>query len=128
MAGFRDRWLFRPSDGGPRTAVGVQPRVLMTNGLALLEGTLAGLGVSLLPDWLVGEDLAAGRLVDLFPQHDVAAVDAPTGAWLVYPSRSYVPAKVRAFVDFTRRAINDAGVGVRDAPGAGARATERALS
>jgi DNA-binding transcriptional LysR family regulator len=106
MPGFRDRWLFRPGAGGARTAVAVKPRVLMTNGLALLEGTLAGLGVSLLPDWLVGDDLAAGRLVDLFPEHDVAAIDAPTGAWILYPSRSYVPAKVRTFVDFVRRAIN----------------------
>ena len=108
MPEFRERWLFRPSEGGANLAVTIKPRVLMTNGLALREVTLAGLGASLLPDWLVGDDLAAGRLVDLFPRHDVAVVDAPTGAWLVYPSRSYVPAKVRAFIDFVRRAIREA--------------------
>lgn len=107
MPGFRERWLFRPRDGGAQFAVSVKPRMLMTNGLALREVTLGGLGASLLPDWLVSQDLAAGRLVDLFPQHDVAVVDAPTGAWLVYPSRSYVPAKVRAFIDFVRRAIRE---------------------
>jgi len=32
--------------------------------------------------------------------------DAPTGIWLVYPSRSHVPTKVRAFVDFMRKAID----------------------
>ena len=108
MPEFRERWLFRSSEGGAKLAVTIKPRVLMTNGLALREVTLAGLGASLLPDWLVGDDLAAGRLVDLFPRHDVAVVDAPTGAWLVYPSRSYVPAKVRAFIDFVRRAIREA--------------------
>jgi len=92
----------------------VKPRVLMTNGLALREVTLGGLGASLLPDWLVGEDLAAGRLVDLFPRHHVAVGDAPTGAWLVYPSRTYVPAKVRAFIDFVRRAIRESGAGVSE--------------
>jgi DNA-binding transcriptional LysR family regulator len=107
MPGFRDRWLFRPRDSGDQFAVNVKPRVLMTNGLALREVTLGGLGAALLPDWLVGGDLASGRLVDLFPRHDVAVVDAPTGAWLVYPSRSYVPAKVRAFIDFVRRAIRE---------------------
>jgi DNA-binding transcriptional LysR family regulator len=75
---------------------------LLTNGLALRECALAGLGVSLLPDWLIGDDIAAGALVDLYPEHDVAVVDAPTGAWLVYPSRNYVPAKVRAFIDLMR--------------------------
>ena len=102
MPGYRDRWLFRECGGGPKIAVPVNPRVLLTNGLALRECALNGLGVSLLPDWLIGDDVAEGRLVDLYPQHDVAVVDAPTGAWLVYPSRSYVPAKVRAFIDFMR--------------------------
>jgi DNA-binding transcriptional LysR family regulator len=105
MPGFRDRWLFRRSARGPKTAVTITPRVLLTNGLAIRECALAGLGPALLPDWLIGEDLAAGRLVDLYPRHEVAVVDAPTGAWLVYPSRSYVPAKVRAFIDFMRSAI-----------------------
>ena len=114
MPEFRERWLFRPIGGGAKLAVTIKPRVLMTNGLALREVTLAGLGASLLPDWLVGEDLAARRLVDLFPRHDVAVVDAPTGAWLVYPSRSYVPAKVRAFIDFVRRAIRETSSGVND--------------
>jgi DNA-binding transcriptional LysR family regulator len=107
MPGFRERWLFRPIDGGAKLGVDVKPRVLMTNGLALREVTLGGLGASLLPDWLVGDDLAAGRLVDLFPRHHIAVGDAPTGAWIVYPSRSYVPAKVRAFIDFVRRAIRE---------------------
>ena len=102
MPGFRDRWLFRRTGGGSQIAVTVQPRLLLTNGLALRECALAGLGVSLLPDWLIGDDLADGRLVDLYPEHDVAVVDAPTGAWLVYPSRSYVPTKVRAFIELMR--------------------------
>ncbi len=107
MPGFRDRWLFRSLDDGAKVGVNVKPRVLMTNGLALREVTLGGLGASLLPDWLVGEDLAAGQLIDLFPRYHVAVGDAPTGAWLVYPSRTYVPAKVRAFIDFVRRAIRE---------------------
>jgi DNA-binding transcriptional LysR family regulator len=105
MPGFRDRWFFRSSEGGPKTPVAVKPRLTSTNGLALRQCALSGLGASLLPDWLIGDDLADGRLVDLYPKHEVAVVDAPTGAWLVYPSRSYVPAKVRAFIDFMRSAV-----------------------
>jgi DNA-binding transcriptional LysR family regulator len=106
MPGFRDRWLFRPKEGGAKIEVRVKPRLLMTNGLALRDSAISGLGPSLLPDWLIDDDLEAGRLVDLFPAHHAAVVDAPTGAWLVYPSRSYVPAKVRVFIDFVRRAIS----------------------
>ncbi len=107
LPGFRERWIFRKTEGGPRTIVNLRPRVLITNGLALRECALAGLGAALLPDWLVGDDLAAGRLVDLFPGYRVAVVDAPTGLWFVYPSRSYVPAKVRAFIDFVRAAVGE---------------------
>jgi DNA-binding transcriptional LysR family regulator len=106
MQGFRDRWFFNDSEGSQKRAVTVKWRVLSANGLALRECALAGLGFALLPDWLISDDLSAGRLVDLFPEHDVAIVDAPTGVWLLYPSRSYVPAKVRAFIDFMRAAMH----------------------
>jgi len=105
MPGFRERWLFRLEDG-PTTAVTVQPRLHSANGLVLRHLACSGLGFALLPDWLVRDDLAAGRLVDLFPQHEVKLADAPTGVWLLYPSRSYVPAKVRAFIDFMRAAVS----------------------
>ena len=105
--GFRPL-VFRRIEGGSKTAVTVRPRLLLTNGLALRECVLAGLGVSLLPDWLIDGDIAGGRLVDLYPGHEAAVVDAPTGAWLVYPSRSYVPAKIRAFIDVMRGALHTA--------------------
>ena len=105
MQGFRDRWFFTHAEGGQKTAVTVKWRVLSANGLALRECALSGLGFALLPDWLINDDLATGRLVDLFPRHEVTIVDAPTGVWLLYPSRSYVPAKVRSFIDFMREAV-----------------------
>jgi DNA-binding transcriptional LysR family regulator len=104
MRSFRESWLFQP-EGGPALPVAVNPRLFSANGLALRELVLNGLGFSLLPDWLVSDDLAAGRLVDLFPRHEVKIADAPTGVWMLYPSRSYVPAKVRAFIDFMRAAM-----------------------
>jgi DNA-binding transcriptional LysR family regulator len=113
LPGFRDRWLFSRTDDGPKIEVRVKPRILMTNGLALRECTLAGLGAALLPDWLIEDDLAAGLLVDLFPRQHASFVDAPTGIWLVYPSRSYVPAKVRAFIDFVRQAMRPTRSGPR---------------
>ncbi|HEU5294885.1 MAG TPA: LysR family transcriptional regulator [Burkholderiaceae bacterium] len=106
LPGFRDRWTFGRSEDGPMTVVTVKPRLLVTNGLALRECTLGGMGATPLPDWLIDDDLAAGRLVDLFPRHHVAFADTPTAIWLVYPSRSYVPAKVRVFIDFMRKAIS----------------------
>jgi DNA-binding transcriptional LysR family regulator len=106
--GFRDRWLFERA-GAPTTPVRIKPRLLSANGLALRDLACSHLGYTLLPDWLVRDDLAAGRLVDLFPEHEVKIADAPTGVWLLYPSRSYVPAKVRVFIDFMRAAVQTSG-------------------
>jgi DNA-binding transcriptional LysR family regulator len=48
------------------------------------------------PDFVVGADLAAGRLVRILADY----VPAPTSIYAVYPSRRHLSAKVRAFVDF----------------------------
>lgn len=107
FSGFRDRWLFRSTrnGAGDQVAVRIRPRAVISSGLALRECVLQGMGPSLLPDWLIGGDLVSGALVDLFPKHQVGTSDAVPGAWAVYPSRSYMPAKVRVFIDFLRQSL-----------------------
>jgi len=101
---YQSCWLFR--DGGGRVAqVAVAGDVVTTNALALRECALAGMGPALLPDWLIGEDLRAGRLTDPFPECRATATDFDTGAWLVYPSREWLPTKVRTAIDFIQRTM-----------------------
>jgi DNA-binding transcriptional LysR family regulator len=57
---------------------------------------------ALLADWPVADELERERLVDLLPGYDVTATTFGTAAWLLYPSREYLPRKVRASVDFLR--------------------------
>ncbi len=110
FSGYRSMWRFRRPDG-PTTDVPVDGTLVISNALALRRCCLDGLGPSLLADWLVGEDLAAGRLVDLFPDHDVTATEFDTAAWLLYPSRAYVPLKVRAVIDFLKEAVRTPAAG-----------------
>jgi DNA-binding transcriptional LysR family regulator len=63
------------------------------------------LGPALLPDWLIKSDLASGDLIDLFPDYDVTPTDFDNAVWLLYTSRSYIPNRVRAFVDFMKEHI-----------------------
>jgi len=65
------------------------------------------MGLALLPNWLIDDDFRDGTLVNVFPDHDVTATEFSTAAWLVYPSRAYVPLKVRMFIDFLKQAISD---------------------
>jgi DNA-binding transcriptional LysR family regulator len=64
-----------------------------------------GLGPALLPDWLCRKEVASGELVNLFPDYECAPTDFDTAAWLVYPSRDYIPLKLRAFIDFLRQEV-----------------------
>ena len=70
--------------------------------MALRRAALDGLGPVLLADWLVDDDIAIGTLVDLFPKFRVTATDFETAAWILFPSRAYVPRKRRAFIDFLK--------------------------
>lgn len=101
LPGFRDRWVFRDAAGQEKT-VPVSGRLLISSAAALREAALIGMGPALLADWMIARDLAAGTLVDCFPAHAVAATSFDTGVWALYPSRSFLPGKVRAMLDFLR--------------------------
>lgn len=100
--GFRSQWRFRSKDG-LIVEVPVRGSLIISNALALHRAACDGLGPVLLAGWLAGDDLRRGTLVDLFPRYDVTATDFNTAAWILYPSRAYVPRKVRAFIDFMKR-------------------------
>jgi DNA-binding transcriptional LysR family regulator len=102
LPGYRTQWSFREREGEQVQTVAVRGWLVMSTALALHRAALDGLGPALLSDWLVGPDLDAGRLVDLFPRHEVTATNFDSAIWLLYPSREQVPRRVRAFVDFVK--------------------------
>ncbi len=78
--------------------------VLRTDNTHLMhQAVRAGLGVAFLPLWLVGEDLAAGRLVSV-PGAEPVAVTLHAA----YTSRMYLTPKVRSFIDFLAAALAEA--------------------
>jgi DNA-binding transcriptional LysR family regulator len=69
------------------------------------------MGVALLPNYLTDEHFPNGSLVHLLSDWDVTATSFDTGAWLVYPSRSFLPAKTRVMIDFVRTRLRWADAG-----------------
>jgi len=86
-------WTFRTDDG--KVEVAVEPRHLANNGEMIRHMLLRGLGVAMLPTFLVGDDLREGRLESLFPE----ALDAGTVIWAVTPHRKLLATKVRLLLD-----------------------------
>ena len=101
---FQTRWLFRDA-AGTLIEVPIDGDIAMNPGGALRDLALQGLGPALLPHWLVDSDIAAGRLVRVFPEFAVTATTFDTAAWIVYPSRAYLPGKVRAMIAFLKERL-----------------------
>ncbi len=104
FAGFRSRWIFQDAQGA-LSEIPVQGSVVISNALALQQCAIAGLGLALLPNWLIDAELQSGDLIDVFPNYQVTATEFHTAAWLVFPSRTYMPLKVKVFLDFLKTAM-----------------------
>jgi DNA-binding transcriptional LysR family regulator len=104
LAGFRSRWIFKDCNGD-LSEVAVSGRTVISSAIALQQCAIAGMGLALLPNWLIEDDIRVGTLVNVFSDYAVTATDFNTAAWLVYPSRAYVPLKVRVFIDFLKHSI-----------------------
>ena len=89
-----ERWvLHRP---GARASVRVNMRLRSNNSLALRDACLAHAGITLLPQFVLAADLDNGRLKRVLPAW--SAVEQ--GIFAIYPGNRFIPAKVRAFVEF----------------------------
>jgi DNA-binding transcriptional LysR family regulator len=88
------RWVFPEKAGAEE--VRVQARYVTDSTYMALRLVERGLGVSMLPDYICREGLEAGRLRKLFG----GRYEINHNIYLLYPSRRYVPSKVRAFLDF----------------------------
>ncbi|MBX9618409.1 MAG: LysR family transcriptional regulator [Hyphomicrobiales bacterium] len=108
LPGFRSGFRYRSATGAEK-AVDIAGDILVSTPLALRGAVLAGLGPAMLADWLVADPLADGRLIDLFPGLNVTPTSFTTAAWIVYPSRAFLPRKVRAMVDFLKEHIGRRG-------------------
>ncbi|PRY64208.1 DNA-binding transcriptional LysR family regulator [Vreelandella songnenensis] len=63
--------------------------------LAVKEAVVSGIGLAVLPDYLVKEELKAGRLISVLPHWALASGNITA----VFPETKFRPTKVRAFVD-----------------------------
>ena len=90
---FND-WHFDTPDG--HVSFRAQGSFSANDGDVLHEAVVAGLGMARLAEYLVHEDIRAGRLTPVLTEyvHDLAWISA------VYPHKRHLSPKVRAFVDF----------------------------
>jgi DNA-binding transcriptional LysR family regulator len=96
-------WYHRPIEE-PKAElqeVGVDGHLRANDSEALRDAALSGLGIALLPTWLVGDDVRDGRLTSVLAAWEWFIASGPERAiWVVYPPKKVVAPKVRCFVEF----------------------------
>ncbi|WP_321817469.1 MULTISPECIES: LysR family transcriptional regulator [unclassified Paraburkholderia] len=92
-----DRHALEIDDGDTLHVVNLRPRLLTQSAEVVRSAALAAMGIAVLPECLVTEDVRAGRLVRLLPQCELRDVHEVS---LVYPGRHYLTMKVRRFIEF----------------------------
>lgn len=91
---LRDEWAFDGPDG--QVTVKTFPKINTNNGDTCKAGALAHRGIVLQPTFLVGDELKSGALVEILPSFKSIEL----GIYAVYPTRRFVPPKVRLMIDF----------------------------
>lgn len=89
-----DTWQLQGPEG--IESVRVNGPVCADNGDILRASAVAGLGITLLPTFIVGEDLVSGKLRQVLPDYCPQEISIHA----LFPSRRWLSPKVRSFVDF----------------------------
>lgn len=91
----KNNWIFLDEDG-KETTVQMNGVFEVNSPEVAKRAALAGLGITMVPEFSVEREIREGRLVSLLEDR----FPSGSGVYAVYPHRRLVPAKVRAFVDF----------------------------
>lgn len=94
-AASQDPWKLEGPEGP--IAVRVHGNLVTNSSEVVREAVLAGMGIALRSTWDVGPELSSGRLRVVLPEYRASS---RIGLYAVYPSRRFLPAKVRVFIDF----------------------------
>jgi DNA-binding transcriptional LysR family regulator len=94
-------WTFQGPRG--RVAVRVAGTLRANSSLVVRHGALNGLGIAILRDYLIAENLDDGTLVRVLDDY---AIDERT-LYVVYQKDRYQPARVRLFIDYLTSRMKD---------------------
>lgn len=104
IPGHPSVWKFRDKKNKVIEAP-VTGKLSTLHGVTMTNAAVAGIGVAMLPDWLCAQEISEGHLIDLFPRFECTGTEFDTATWLVYPSREYLPLKIRKVIDFLKNEL-----------------------
>lgn len=92
--GTTQQWQFMVA--GQLLGFPVRSRIHANNGDVLVEAAAQGMGITLQPDFIIGDKLLTGRLAAILDDYPVPEL----GIYAMLPSNRHVPHRVRVLMDF----------------------------
>src|SRR3989338_9146028 len=96
---FGDSWTF--TDNGVERAIRLGETFQVNVAEAMAQAAGEGMGICVLPDLIAAKAFAQGRLVRLLAEHRLHE----RGIYALYPSRRFLDAKVRTWVEFLKEQL-----------------------
>jgi DNA-binding transcriptional LysR family regulator len=96
-----DHWTLIGADG--EQTISVNGTLCSNNGEVLRDAAIRGLGITLLPLFIVGQDLQQGKLQIILPDYHPPELSIS----LIYPVNRHLSTKVRLLVDFLQERLGD---------------------
>lgn len=101
---YRREIVLTHATSGEQRHVNFRPQLVTDSLYALRNTAIEGLGVAVGSAWILADDVAQGRLVELLPQWRAD----PLPVSLLYPYARFYPARLRHFIDTMREAMPSA--------------------
>ncbi|MFQ3170625.1 MAG: DNA-binding transcriptional LysR family regulator [Oleispira sp.] len=97
---------------GKSISVKVKPNIVTNHITAAMNSIVQGAGVGVVPMFMAGEHILSGRMIPLYPDWQLK----PEPISVVYPSRQYLSLKVRKFIDFLVKEVEEFTTAVEQLP------------
>jgi len=110
--GMQDETFEFIHDSGEHTSVKVKPSIVTNHISAAMNCIIQGAGVGIVPMFMAGEYILSGRMIPILPDWKLK----PEPISVVYPSRQYLSLKVRHFIDFLVKEIEELKTAIEELP------------
>ncbi|WP_310621134.1 LysR family transcriptional regulator [Flexibacterium corallicola] len=97
------KWTYLRVLGGRERQIKVRGRIKLNTVAAVHQMALNGAGLTMLPTWVIGDDLARGRLQAVLKDNSFTPYQYDESAvYALYLEKRFLAPKVRAFLDFLK--------------------------
>ena len=103
----KKRQVWRLRDEQKVEEIEVRGTLSVNNSELLRRAAADGIGMALLPDWLVQEDIESNRLIRVLPRYEANPGEMDIGIYAVYPTNRRGSTKIKGFTDTLAQALKD---------------------